>query len=94
MHFIFSVYLDNKGPVFFTDNEIILPVVFVSVEQGSMEHGCVAELSAIATAQQAPRQLRLVHHGSDNVLGFHQHLVPKLETSALARHGLLKKANY
>lgn len=57
--------------------EVLAAVVGVPEEDLGVQHRCVAELGAVAAAQQPPGQLALVHHGRHHVVGTPQRLPPE-----------------
>lgn len=80
--------LCNERPVLLTDLvvEVFFPVVGISDKHLSMQHGGVAELSAMSTAQQAPGQLTLVHHGGHHKACLLQGLPPELKALEFGHH--------
>lgn len=58
-------HLCDQRSIFLTDFivEIVSPVVGVPDKHLSVEHGRVTELGAVPTAEEAPGQFALVHHG-------------------------------
>ena len=66
--------------------EILSPVVGVTHKHLSVQHGGVAELGTMTTAQQAPGQLTLVHHGCHHKACFFQGLSPELKALEFGHH--------
>lgn len=81
-------HLCDERPVLFAHLivEVVSPVVGVPNKHLSMQHGGVAELSAMPATQQAPGQLTLVHHGRHHKASFFQGLPPELKTLELGHH--------
>ena len=63
------IYLYNKGSVIRNGHQMLSSVVGVSLENGGVEHGGIAELSAVSSAEKTPGQFRVVHHWSHHILG-------------------------
>lgn len=63
--------------------EVFFPVVGVTNEHLSVQHGGVAQLSAAPPAQQAPGQLALVHHRCHHKTRLLQGLPPELKALEL-----------
>lgn len=80
-HFPQHPHLGDEGPVLVAHLavEVLSPVVDVADKHLGVQHGRVAEVSAVAAAQQAPRQLALVHHGRHHEAGPFKGTPPELE---------------
>ena len=78
-------HLCDQRPVLLTHLivEVFSSVVGIANKHLSVEHGGVTEVSPVPTAQQAPGQLALVHHGRHHVGRFLQSLLPELEALEL-----------
>lgn len=64
-------YLNNQRSVFLVSAPLLLSILMTIVrvaEESGMEHRSEAQMGVVATAKNAPGMLRLVDHGSDNVL--------------------------
>ena len=80
----FNTNLYDKRPVFGAGDQAIPTVVRVAAEHRGVEHGRVAEMGPVASAQQPPCQFRLVHHRGHHVPRAHEGTGPKLV--AAVRH--------
>lgn len=74
--------------------EIFSPVVGVADKHLSVQHGSVAELRTVPAAQQAPRQLALVHHGRHHKACFFQGFLPELEALELGHDSQVHLYHY
>lgn len=81
-------YLSDERPVLLAHLavEVLPPVVDVTDKHLSVQHGRVAQVSAVAAAEQAPRQLALVHHGRHHEAGPFQGLPPELKALKFVHH--------
>lgn len=64
-------YLNNQRSVFLVSGPLLLSILVAIIrvaKKSGMEHGSEAQVGVVATAKNAPGMLRLVYHGSDNVL--------------------------
>jgi len=68
--------LDYKGSVLYARCEHLLSVFWVCSENSGVKHRRVAELCTIFASKHTIRQLRLVDHGCNDVLGRSNRFIP------------------
>ena len=61
---IISTELSNQRSIFRAGSKMLLFVIFGGSHYFRMKHGRVCQIGAIATAEQAEGQFRLIHHWS------------------------------